>query len=392
MTLQTIINQVKDFVSLFNIGDSSDERIIRAINRATEYYQRVLGLPCCEFSQEVDYYGEPEIPVNDDVNEIIFLGFYDETKNKDRNEFIYVMDRNLIQQYGNSIAKNLVSFNIINGVKTLYIKPYWDFENSETTIESFDSFATTSNISAILSASTDISSISGENDEQNYKEGDASLFLSITASSATPKLVIPAADKITMSGLTTYKDIFTIWVYLNSTTKNYFSSSKLLYTENSVNYTINGSFIFPKREGWNLIKFNLRDVNNFDYSELTDVKLEFDFSGASGTFDINIDYLCYRIPERLLLKYYTNYKGKDASGNYITDFSATTDVPLFSGIADDLILPISLKASLFLSPQLKSDPNFIAFYNAEAKDTIKQIGRTYPRKRLLNYGEVKFEK
>ena len=391
MTVQTIIDQVKDFASLFNIGDSSDSRIIRAINRATEYYQRRLGLPSNEFSQEVDYYGEPEVPVNDDFNELTYIGFYDETRNKDRNEFVYVIDYNLIQRLGDSINKNLVSFNIINGVRTLYIKPYWDFNNSEESVESFDSFATAANISAILSASTDISAITGENDEQRYKEGDASLFLSLTTLSATPKLVIPIGD-MTMSGLTTPKDIFAVWVYLNTTTLGFIDTIKLLYTEGGTNYTITGSFVFPKKEGWNFVKFNLRDVNNFSYTSLTDVKLEFDFTGASGTFDINIDYLSYRIPERLLIKYYSNYKGKDASGNYITDFSATTDVPLFSGIADDLVLPIALKSALFLSPQLKSETSFITFYDAEAKDTILQIGRTYPRKRLMNYGEIKFEK
>ena len=391
MTLQDIIDQVKDTVSLFNIGDSSDTRIIRAINRATEYYQRRLGIPSNKFTQEVDYYGETEIPVNSDFNEIIYIGFYDETKNQERNEFTYLPDVNLIQQIGDSIRKNLVSFGIIDGVKTLLVKPYWDFENSTTELESFDSFATASNISAILSASTSITSITGENDEQRYKEGDASLFLSLTVSAATPSLVIPIGD-MTMSGLTTPKDIFAIWVYLDVITLQYFDTAKLLYTENSTSYTITGNLPFPKKEGWNFIEFNLRDVNNFSYTSLTDVKLEFDFTGASGTFDINIDYLTYRIPERLLLTYYSNYKGKDASGNYITDFSATTDIPLFDGIANDLILPIALKASLFLSPQLKSNPDFITYYNAESKDTIKQIGRSYPRKRMINYGEIKFEK
>lgn len=392
MTLQTIIDQVKDFVSLFNIEESSNERIIRAINRATEYYQRKLGLPCCEFTQEVDYYGELKVPVNDDVNEIISLTFYDEEKNNEDNEFVYIPNVNLIQQLGSSTRKNLVSFGIVDGIKVLYIKPARGFENSETTIESFDNFATSANISAILSASTDISSITGENDEQNYKEGEASLFLSITPASNTPKLVIPIVDEITMTGLATYKDAFTVWVYLDEKAKDYLSSVKLLYTENSVNYEINGSFYFPKKVGWNLIKFNLRDVENFSYTHLTDIKLEFDFEEATESFKMNVDYLCYRIPERLILRYYTNYKGKDENGNYITEFSSPTDIPLFAGIADDLILPISLKAALFLSPQLKSNPDFVNFYDAEAKDTILQIGRVYPRKRFINYGEIKFEK
>jgi len=392
ITLQTIIDQVKDFASLFNIEESSNERIIRAINRATEYYQRKLGLPCCEFTQEVDYYGELKVPVNDDVNEIISLTFYDEEKNNENNEFVYIPDVDLIQQAGNSARKNLVSFGIVDGIKTLYIKPARGFENSETTIESFDNFATSANISAILSASTDISSITGENDEQNYKEGEASLFLEITASSETPKLVIPVVDEIAMTGLATYKDAFTVWVYLDEKSKDYLSAVKLLYTENSVDYSINGSFYFPKKVGWNLIKFNLRDVENFDYENLLNVKLEFDFSGVTESFKMNVDYLCYRIPERLILRYYTNYKGKDESGNYITEFSSSTDIPLFAGIADDLILPIALKAALFLSPQLKSNPDFVNFYNVEAKDTILQIGRTYPRKRFINYGKIKFEK
>ena len=391
MTIQDIIDQIKDWTTLFNVGDSGDDRIIRAINRSVEYYQRRLGLPSNEFTTDILYYGETEIPLPDDFNEPIQLRYDNDSLNTKDSQFYYVADTDFEKTTGETKTTNIFSTTIKNGTKILYLRPIVKTIYSKDTIEAFDDYATATSISAILSASTGLSALSGENDSYNYKEGEASLYLKATVSSATPTISIPI-DDISMSGLTTDKDVFALWLYLDSNVVSFLNQVKFKYTENSTNYEIMGSLPFTKQEGWNLVLFTARDVENFDYTDLTNVSIDISFTGASGSFVIGLDELSFRVVDKLKLDYYSNYKGKNASGTYITNFSSTTDVPLFGSVVPDLLLPISLRAAFYLAPNLKTNPDFTTMFYQESANTIKIIGRQYPKKRIINYGKLEFDR
>lgn len=395
MTLQDLLNQLNDYTTLFNIGDTTQERQKRALNRAIEYYQRRLGLPCNEFTYQVLYYdGNYFYTLPSDCNEVIKVEYEDKSRNKKRNEFNWQPDDVLIQQIGNkaNLPKNYFSNTFRNGKNQLIVIPK-DSQASSTLLESFDNFITAAKLSAILSASTGISEISGENDKTLKKEGEASAFLKITASATSPILVIPLSD-ITLSGLSDKEQFFGIDICLSDVSK--INKIELLYTEGET-YTLTAQTLnanySARKNGWNTLKFRFRDVENFTYKNLTSVQLKITFQNLTvgQTYSLNLDNLRSYIPDYMTVVYYSNYKGKDSAGNYVLNLSNLDDVPLFDTIAPDLVLPICLRAAFYMAPQIKTNPEFVTLFYQEAEVTIKNLGRVYPRKRNIHYGAIEFD-
>lgn len=395
MNLQDLLNQLQDFVDLFNIGDVNQERMKRALNRAIEYYQRRLGLPCNEFSYEILYYdGNYFYTLPADFNEITSFEYKDKIRNKKSNEFHWQPDDILIKKIGNKVnfPHNYFSVTQRNGEQKIIIIPK-DAKASSVLLESFNSFITADKLTAILNASSDISALLGENDKTQKTEGDASAWLKLTASVATPILVIPL-NNITLSGLSDKEQFFGIDIYLPDISK--VNKIEFLYTEGATNYVLEAKSLnadySARKNGWNTLKFRFRDVENFNYTNLTNVKLKITFQNmvVNETYTLNLDnFGCY-IPDYLECIYYSNYKGKDNAGSYVLNLNAVNDVPLFDKVAPDLILPICLRAAFYLAPQLKMNTEFVTLFFQEAENTIKNLGRSYPRKRTIDYGSIEF--
>jgi len=395
MTLNDLLNQLNDFAVLFNIGETAPDRAKRAINRSIEYYQRRLGLPVNEFTYQILYYdGNYFYTLTSDCNEVIAVEYEEKARNKKKNEYFWQPDDILIQQIGSkaNLLKNYFSTSLRDGRNQVIILSK-DIQASSVLLESFDNFITTTKLTAILAASTNISAISGENDKTQKTQGDASSWLKLTATTAAPVLVIPLSD-ITLEGLKDKEQFFGVDIYLPDITR--FDKAELLYTEEGTNYTLLAKTLnadySTRRNGWNTLKFRFRDVENFTYKNLTAVKLKITFKGLGNgvTYTLNLDNFRAYIPDYLLVTYYSNYKGKDNTGNFVLDLINLDDVPLFDTIAPDLILPICLRAAFYLSPQIKSSPEFVTIFYQEAGETLKNIGRSYPRKRTIHYGKIEF--
>jgi dynactin complex subunit len=248
-------------------------------------------------------------------------------------------------------------------------------------------------LASILSNSTGVSDLLGENDKTNKTEGDASFWLKLTASNASPVLIIPLKD-IALQGIRANEEFFSLDIYLPDISK--INNIQLLYAENATNYVIDAQNLnadySPRKNGWNTLKFRKKDVLNFSYQNLTSVKIKITFqSMAVGqTYELNLDNFREQLPDYLQVVYYTNFKGKNSAGNFVSKLENESDVPLFEKIAPDLLLPIVLRAAFYLAPQLKTNTDFTTIFFQEAENTIINLGRSYPRKRIINYGKLEF--
>jgi hypothetical protein len=394
MNLQNILEQLNDFAILFNLGDLNEERQKRAINRAIEYYQRRLGLPCNEFTYRVVYYaGNYYYVLPKDFNEIISVEYTNKNRNTVDNSFRYVPDDELMKTLGDRVYFTFNTFSVLrrDGVQKVIIVAK-DSSATSNLIESFDNFIDVTKLSQIISSSTGISTLIGQNDQTRKTEGKASAWLKLVASADNPTLVIPLPD-IIVSPISNEEEFFSLDIYLPDVSK--ITNIQLSFKETITTYTISAQTFnadySPRSNGWNTLKFKKRDVESFDLSNLTEVKLKIYFNISNGqAYELWLDNFRNHIPDLIDVIYYSNYKGKNASGNFVLNLQNNTDVPLFDSIAPDLILPIVLRAAFYLAPQLKTNVEFTTLFFQEAENVIKNLGRAYPRKRCINYGKLKF--
>jgi len=394
MTLSDILQQLNDFAVLFNLGDLNEERQKRAINRAIEYYQRRLGLPCNEFTYQIVYYaGNYFYSLPQDFNEIIAVEYTNKDRNSEDNSFKYVPDDELMKTLGDRVYFTYNAFSVVrrDGTQKAIVVAKDSYVASGL-LESFDTFVNATKLTQILNASTGISAILGDNDKTRKTEGNASAWLKITASADNPTLVIPLSD-IIISPISNNEEFFSVDIYLPDVSK--ITNIELSFKEGTTTYTISAQSLnadYSQREnGWNTIKFKKRNIDSFDLSNLTEVKLKIYFNILSGqTYQLWLDNFRNHIPDLIDIIYYSNYKGKDSSGNFLLNLQNDTDVPLFDSIAPDLILPIALRAAFYLAPQLKTNVEFTTLFFQEAENVIRNLGRAYPRKRCITYGKIKF--
>jgi hypothetical protein len=394
MTLEDILQQLNDFAVLFNLGDLNEERQKRAINRAIEYYQRRLGLPCNEFTYQIAYYaGNYFYTLPQDFNEIISVEYTDKNRNSEDNSFRYVPDDELMKTLGDRVYFTHNVFSVVrrDGTQRAIVVAK-DSHAGSNLLESFDKFIDATKLTQILNASTGISTILGDNDRTKKTEGEASAWLKITASADNPILVIPLPD-IIIPPISNDEEFFSVDLYLPDVSK--LTNIELSFDEGRTSYTILAQTLnadySQRKNGWNTIKFKKRDIESFDLSNLTNVKLKIYLNILSGqTYQLWIDNFRNHIPDLIDIVYYSNYKGKDSSGNFVLNLQNNTDVPLFDSIAPDLILPIALRAAFYLTPQLKTNVEFTTLFFQEAENVIRNLGRAYPRKRCITYGKLKF--
>jgi hypothetical protein len=378
MTLNDIIPKIKDFSRNQNLDNS---RAIRAIDSASSFVLNQLGLPGYEneysfdFDEDQNFYTLPT-----DFGEAISLRYDDDSLNKNGRfigrtaEFLF------------SRIKRTASDTRLFGIYTA--KGIWQLivlaKNSKASFH-IDSF--NSNNSSNWVASNDATNIT--DDTNTYKEGAGSLRFDINVSlsglnRATLKRTVTAQD------LYSQKDVghFKCWAYLPTITN--FSSISFSWGTDASNYykvTVTtqedgSSFIV----GWNKLDFKwsgATQVGSPNDHQITFYQFDFDYTASfTNANNFRLDYLRLNIPDKLILQYYTKYKGKDSLGNYLNNFSATTDSFLFGNFNNDIGDIIALHSAVILNPQILVDDKYVRqLYQEYYTIFVKK----YPRKRGINF-------
>lgn len=378
VAISDIISKIKDFARNQNL---EIERIIRAVDSASSFVLNQLGVPGYEleytfdFDEEQNFY---QLPAG--FGEVISLRYEDDSLNKD-GRFTYRTAEYLFERIETASADTRL-FGVYSA------KGAWQLVVlAKNSVASFplDSFDYDNDTNWV--ASNDAENISDDN--YTYKEGSGSLRFDVNVSlsglnRATLKRTVTAQDFYSQ------KDVghFKCWVYLPTVTN--FTSISFSWGSDASNYykatttaQEDGSAF---EVGWNKLDFAWSDATQIgspNDREITFYQFDFDYTADfESVNNFRIDYLRLNVPDKMILQYYTKYKGKDNSGNYITNFSAVTDTFLFGDFNPEIAEMIALHSAVILNPQILVDDQYVRkLYQEYYTIFVKR----FPRKRAMNF-------
>lgn len=351
------------------IGDSSTDRISAAERlqyetEAVVWLQEELGNDYQNATYELDYF--------DTVHEYkITTAVADLLTGADlRREFPYHTVE-FARKSPNEIAVEISnddsepSWAIERKDKDSYLIVNFSPKHSAKRISSLESTSADGGTWEIDSTNSDATNLTVDSVE--FKEGNGCLNFDITVAQSGNNKAVIKNESITSLDLSDYEDLasWLLRVYLPTVT--YFSSVTLRWGSDTSNYwtvtsttDITGSAAIA---GWNRFKFDWAsatptgtpDETAVDYIS---IEINYTASQADDT-DYRIDDLMLVIPEPITFHYVTFYVGTNSSGTELTAFTATTDIPFFSGQYDNYKYAVAHKAAS------------LAFYNLRLRDDAK---------------------
>lgn len=237
---------------------------------------------------------------------------------------------------------------------------------------------------------SDATNVTQDNNE--FLEGTASLNFDVDVSQSGNNLATIYNASANSADLSDYEDIasFIFEVYIPDVTN--FSSITLSissdtsstpstisnYLSATATTDIDGSAFV---DGWNTVKIdwaNMTKTSSPDYTAIVYYQFDFNYTGSQGDdTDFRIDNFRIVRPEKLKLYYQSWNVGNDTNGADITAFSATTDVPYFSGRYDQYKYPVAHKATALAYESLGMY-NRAVLQEQKAVQSLQRINKTIP--------------
>lgn len=403
ITLFPAYQQMNDYVSNYTDGNIDDSNRLRALNRAIEDVHRRLGLVCDEtifnflYSQDNMFTQLPS-----DYDEPILLYYVNNNYNQGSqsgwkwNKYTTILQNSGIgSSYGLGYAmgtygQKMFSSTQMNGTKQL-------IQLGPNVIQGniINSFSTLN----LLSGTGDATSLAVDNNV--FVNGGGSVSFTINPAlghgyggiltsgfgimSVQQALMQNGINKV-YSWLPT-TNISAIELIMTSSTGNFYTFTATSQDSGApfVNSTINAIWNrtqFP----WSLVSItgspNSQSITSYEIRYVEGPSFG---SVAIPLFRINDLYTSY--PDNMNLVYYTQYKGTSADGltkKIILD--SVSDLPTFMQFFPDFVNIIALRAAYILMPQLSGDKEFMAIYKKDYDEQMGDLGKTYPRKRIVNLG------
>jgi hypothetical protein len=372
-----VITDVRNFARNQNLTDT---RVISAINTAIDFVSAHLGLPGHERQYTFDYFEtQPFVQAPSDFEEPISLR-YDEDRLNRYNRFHFRPPEFLYERIDAVDSKtSLWSYEFSSGIKKLIV-----LSRNSTAGIMLDSFDSSANDWIGSNDATNL-----ENDAITYKEGAGSLRFDVNVS-------LSPNDKATLTrtftngfDLSTMNDqgYFFVDVYIPNITN--FSSITLSWGSDAANYwaqtvttqSDGSAFVV----GWNTIAlpwYGSSLIGTPDETHISWFKFDFSYTASYvSSTGFRIDYLIVRKPDKMIASYYTIYRGKNASGTYLSKFTDPTDVFLFGDFDPALRQLVSIHAAVVINPQILVENTTVSRLYS---DFFTLYSRKYPKKRINN--------
>lgn len=396
IAVQDIVDQMNDYVQNYTTGAVDLGNRMRAINRAIEYLKRYMTFPSDELIQKILFYeGTTFYNLNSDFNEGLLLTYDDMGANNNSNQWTYVPYAQILSRSGLRAGKKYFSWTGINGLMQLVLYGFNLLQGQ--IIATFDDLI--------------MGGFVGENDATDlvidtniFTEGSGSLSFEINPTlggSGMASIYWPTnsdfQNELQNSG------IFNLDVWLPD--GNISEINLVLITDTGDYYTLsatafNDGTAFPSAlNQWRTIAFSFVGdavAGSPNIQNVTAMRIDFVLNGSFGSTpvpDFRVDNLRTVIPDLLDLIYLTSYKGTDSTGAtkkvFLTEY---TDIPAFANYIPDMLDVVAMRAAVILSPQILSNADFAQMYEKESERIIGIVGRSWPRKRTLNYGSLKLSR
>lgn len=391
LVVQDILNRLNDLVANYTTGSVDLGNRMRAINSAIEYIKRRMTLPSDEviqkisFTQDNMYYN-----LNSDFNEGLFVFYDDPTLNFPGNNWNYAPYGDILRMSGRQFSnQNYFSWTPINGKMQLML--FGRNLNQGQTLNTFDSI---SNPATIVSNDAENPRI----DNNIYKEGSGSLAFDIDPSlTGSGMATVKFTTNFDFTKVLQNSGLFKLWVWLAST--NISEIILTLYTDASDYYILTASAFDDASafstglDTWKKVQFSFTGssvVGSPAISNITSMQIDFVLgAGFTITDGFRIDDLYTVFPDLMDLVYLTSYKGTDTTGAtskiFLTD---PADIPAFGNFVPDMIDVVAYRAAIILVPQILSNAEFRQMYIAESEEVMKVVGKSWPRKRVINLGRL----
>jgi len=395
VTFKEVLDQINDYGQNYTATTIDKGNVKRAANRAFEHVQSRLGLPSDIDTFDFEYYQDTNLyDCPDDFNELIQLYYNTDQSditvdlNTPAHRWNIAKDTEILRSTGsrnvnsgyqwNGPSSNQVALTRINGKNQLLLKG-----SNSNGIQLINSFDTTTG----LTFSSDIANQAADSNVK--KQGNASIKFDITAGQTSSSISMTGNWNIqnSITNVAAYRayvyfpttlsttDITSVQLKLTSTTGNYY----LITSTDQVDGSAWAS------NAWSWLDFpldSLSTVGSPDSQSITQIDVIFNHGSSVTVSNMRIDYLYLVTPDYLTCSYYSFNKGTDSTG--VTKkviLTEDTDICSFGAVAPSLIDPIAIRAALKLFPQLRGDTNFWNMYKSDYEDTMKVLGRTFPRHR-----------
>lgn len=398
--------QMNDYISNYTVGNIDDSNRIRALNRAIEDIHRKLGLVCDEtifnflYSQDNMF---TDLPI--DYDEPILLYYVNQNYNQGGqsgwkwNKYTSILQNSGVGGsggYGYGYAQGIYgqkqfSSTAMNGKKQL-------IQLGSNVIQG--NIINPFNTLNLLSATGDATTLAVDNNIFINTGGSISFTIDPTLGNGYAGIltsgfgVMSVQQALQKNGINKVyswlptTEISAIELIMNSANGSYtFSATMQDSGTPFVNSTINAIWNrtqFP----WSLVSI----TGSPNSQEITSYEVRYIEGAGFGSVAIplfRIDDLYTSFPDNMDLVYYSQYKGTNEDGTIKKIMlDSVTDKPTFMQFFPDFLNLVALRAAYILIPQTSMDVVFLKMYKEDYIEQMKDLGKTYPRKRAVNLGQT----
>lgn len=368
------------------IGDSSNDRVsaaerLQVSSEACVWVMEELGNDLQNYTQEIEYFDTVNYyKVTTDIADLLEGGDLRRSKDDQDRSFTHKSSRELAEEIGQS--SNESAWTIERRDTDTFVGINHGSKYTANIIEDCDSL-TNSGTWAVDSTNSDATNLTI--DEEEFKTGTGSFNFDLDVSQSGNNYAIIQNTTMSTMNLSEYEDTSS-WLFQVSIPDSTYTTSFTLYwgsdTSNywsaTVTTDIDGS---AWSDGWNRVKVAWEDATatgspDEEAIDYIQIRMTYNVSQGDDT-DYRIDDLILCRPEKLTFHYITWKLGVDNAGADVFAFGATTDVPYFSGMYDQLKYPIAHKAAsiIFNFLRLREDA---MIEEREAIKTLSKIKRLIP--------------
>lgn len=253
--------------------------------------------------------------------------------------------REIVEDIANK--SNEFAFAVERKDGAAYLKINLAGRYQQQAVASFDSLTADGGTWA---ASSDASNVTVESSELTQGSGSIEFDVSGATTVAT------ISSTITNQDFTDYDDIgvLTLDAYIPESADTtsltlYWGNSASVYFSVTATTDAQGNTI---ADGWNTFKFNWIDATEtgtVDVTAIDYVRIDINYgAGQAADTGYRLDNLNIAHPERLVFHYLSDRVGTSSGGTTLYRYTATTDIPFYSGQYDHYIFPVAHKAASIL--------------------------------------------
>jgi len=386
LTAATVITEINTIV-----GDSSTDRIsaaerLQSLSEATIWVQEELANDLQNYTYSLDYYDTINYyKVTSDIADLLTGGDLRREKDLQNFSFTHKSSRELAEDIGQGSGESAWTIERKDTDTYVGINHFSKYKAKQ--VATFNSLTADGGTWTIDETTSDTTNLSVDTIE--FEEGTASLNFDLDVSQSANNRATILNSTYSSANWAAYEDLaaHVLKVYLPDV--DTFTSVTVYWGTDSSNYwsattttAFNGT---DWTEGWNMLSVDWADAaatGSPDSEDIGWLRVDYNYEAGQGDdTDFRLDDWIVVRPEKLTFHYITYKVGVDNADADIFKFTATTDVPYFSGMYDNVMYPVAHKAASLIFKNLRLREESADEFN-EAITGLKRLRKLIPSSRV----------